>query len=140
DNTRREVETLRDSHLTYLYQPNRGVAAARNAGARIATGSHIIFLDHDDLLLPVALETCSSFMSNHPETGMAVVGYEVIDRLGRVLYEVRPWELKISLALDAWLLAPQAMPTQWILRRDWWVAVGGIDEGIKDGEDWDFGF
>ena len=41
--------------VTLVRQPNRGLAAARNAGAGRATGDAIFFLDADDELLPGAL-------------------------------------------------------------------------------------
>lgn len=46
DNSRADV------CLTYHYQPNGGVASARNLGARHATGEWIQFLDADDWIAP----------------------------------------------------------------------------------------
>lgn len=38
--------------VTVVHQPNEGLSAARNAGARIAGGSFLAFLDADDAVMP----------------------------------------------------------------------------------------
>ncbi|MFG2637240.1 CDP-glycerol glycerophosphotransferase family protein [Streptomyces sp. NPDC048362] len=46
----------RDSRVTPVHSPpSAGLSGARNAGMRAATGTYLLFLDGDDLLLPGAL-------------------------------------------------------------------------------------
>ena len=49
-----------------IRQPNAGSAAARNAGIAASWGSHVIFLDADDHLLPGAIETGLAQLDAHP--------------------------------------------------------------------------
>ena len=55
DQTSTVVTSISNPKLTYIYQENKGVCAARNLGASKATGKYLLFYDSDDLLLPTAL-------------------------------------------------------------------------------------
>ncbi len=42
--------------IHYLYQSNQGVSSARNAGAKVAQGEFLLFLDADDKIEPSYLK------------------------------------------------------------------------------------
>jgi glycosyltransferase involved in cell wall biosynthesis len=66
DNTAQIVHTF--PQVTYLYQKNRGVSAARNKGLRVMSGNMVTFLDHDDLMLVDSLQVRVDYFWENPRT------------------------------------------------------------------------
>lgn len=73
DQTRQLLESY--PQVTYYYQVNQGVSAARNRGAERATGDWLIFLDSDDELLPSALADFSKAIREKPSASILLGGY-----------------------------------------------------------------
>ncbi|OQA91401.1 MAG: Chondroitin synthase [Elusimicrobia bacterium ADurb.Bin231] len=70
DNTASVVENF-GSKVKYIYQKNRGQAAAFNVGFSVASGDIIAFLDSDDYWLPEKLRLVAEVFKKDPEIGMA---------------------------------------------------------------------
>lgn len=66
DNTKEVLLPYMD-RITYIYQSNKGVSAARNAGILAAKGEWIAFLDSDDEWLPNKLEAQLEDLVRYPE-------------------------------------------------------------------------
>ncbi|MEI6669947.1 MAG: glycosyltransferase family A protein [Acidobacteriota bacterium] len=141
DNTREVVARYRD-RVRYIYQENRGVSAARNAGIRIVQGSHIAFLDSDDLWVPGKLEAQMALFAEHPELGLVSCHSRFVDVHGvptqgdpsaiePPIAEGRP--LLRRLLLGNWLSGGSNA----VVRRAPLDAVGGFDERLSCAEDWD---
>lgn len=67
DNTRALAAALIE-HLPQariIDKPNGGLSSARNAGLRVATGEHTLFLDGDDVLIPEAIAQARMALDQH---------------------------------------------------------------------------
>jgi SAM-dependent methyltransferase len=64
--------------VRYIRQDNQGLSAARNKGLRESHGAYLVFLDADDRLLPIALETGMGCLQAHPECGFVSGHYSLM--------------------------------------------------------------
>jgi glycosyltransferase involved in cell wall biosynthesis len=70
DDTRQTLKKYA-GRITYRYQPNAGMNAARNAGLREANGRYVALLDSDDAWLPFKTALQLSVMEKLPDAGFA---------------------------------------------------------------------
>jgi glycosyltransferase involved in cell wall biosynthesis len=71
DDTDRILEPyVKTNQIRYFYQPNGGLASARNAGLKMAEGKYVALLDSDDLFLPKKIERQIEHLEDHPECGV----------------------------------------------------------------------
>jgi glycosyltransferase involved in cell wall biosynthesis len=113
--------------------PDRGQAAAINAGFRASGGEIMGWINADDMLLPGALAYVSRFFAARPEVDV-VYGHRVLlDEHDRDIgFWVTPRHSADSLQWLDWI--PQET-VFW--RRRVWEAVGEIDEEFALAFDWD---
>ncbi len=65
--------------IRYIRQANAGVAAARNAGIRISSGSLVAFLDADDVWAKRKLELQLAALTREPEAGLVCSDFSIVN-------------------------------------------------------------
>lgn len=122
--------------VTYLYQPNTGVSAARNRGIAAATWEWIAFLDSDDEWKPEKLERQMAALSEKPEYHLCHTN-EVWIRNGRRVNEGKRHEKSGGWIFQRCLPLCVVSPSATVVRRALLEELGGFDESFPVCEDYD---
>jgi glycosyltransferase involved in cell wall biosynthesis len=135
---------------------NQGTSAARNCGARHATCDLLLFLDHDDELLPGAIETLTDLLRTFAEARAAFADHTYINIASGVSYAnhhsaqpafarlrrvesrrasgaARLYDRPVYRAL----LHGNLLQQPWVIYRDTFNALGGFSTDVRYCEDWD---
>jgi glycosyltransferase involved in cell wall biosynthesis len=138
DNT---AEVLRQfgGRIRKVSQENSGVAAARNAGAAVATGEILAFLDADDLWLPTKLERQLARFTEEPDVGLVHCGIALIDgqdrAVGTRIDGMEGWVSREMLLLQHAVILGAGSTA--VIPLDIFQQVGGFDESLSTSADWD---
>lgn len=127
--------------IRYIKQDNGGVCAARNRGVAESTGEFIAFLDADDIWEPTKIEKQLAKFAEDEVIGLVHCGMREFDSdsgetvqlhlvggEGWVAADIALWERPVIVGPGGSI----------VVRRDVIEDVGGFDERLKNGEDWEF--
>jgi glycosyltransferase involved in cell wall biosynthesis len=129
------AEWLRSqTDLKAIDQENKGIATARNAGAAVARGEWLAFLDHDDLWAPDKLNVQAQFAKEHSEVGLLAARHV---RLGTSLRAPRraAWikgDLFVKAFSESFIHTSSVM-----IRHDVFQEVGGFPPRYRFADEFD---
>lgn len=139
DGSTEDVEAALSAYrhrLRLITTPHRGPSAARNEGIRVSQGTHIAFLDSDDVWLPEKLAVQTAFFRNMPRARICQT-QEIWIRNG---VRVNPMKKHEKLSgnifkncLDLCIVSPSAV----MLHRELFDRFGLFDESMQACEDYD---
>lgn len=125
-----------DERVRFLFQPRRGVAAARNLGIRDAQAPWIAFLDSDDEWHPEKLAAQLAYHRRHPACRISQTE-EIWIRNGRRIFPKRrhkkPSGMIFVPALALCLISPSSV----MVHREVFDRVGLFDESFPVCEDYE---
>ncbi len=124
-----------EGKILCLRQPNRGVAAARNAGFCASTGAFVTFLDDDDRIYPQKISRQVQQLAASPEAGFVHCRHDYMDARGSLLARggvLARGDVLVELLCGnfIWSGAP-------LIRRAVFEQAGGYNEQLSSAADYD---
>jgi glycosyltransferase involved in cell wall biosynthesis len=123
--------------ISYIYQENQGVAAARNRGIKEAKGDLIAFLDQDDFFLSDKLASQVALFRSSPSLGIVNSGWHLVNEQGKTISDITPWECFPKLDLETLIVYMPILPSAMMFARKWLELVGGFNSEFDSVDDSD---
>jgi glycosyltransferase involved in cell wall biosynthesis len=119
--------------ISVIEQPNRGPSAARNAGAAIAHGKYLAFLDSDDVWLTEKLVRTVGSLEANPSAVLAYSDFVAVDVPSRKC-TIQQWDLPATIT-EMLSGSPTLLTSTTVMRKEVFEACGGFCEQLRAFED-----
>ena len=140
DDSIKVIESFGDK-VKLIRQENGGVGKARNTGARNSNGDFLAFLDADDIWLPEKIEKQIAKFDVDTEIGLVHCGMREFNSVTGELIKIHLEGGEGWVATDLLLNEKPVVVGPGgsiVVKRKVYEDVGGFDENLKNGEDWEF--
>ncbi|MFC2166815.1 glycosyltransferase family A protein [Acidobacteriota bacterium] len=126
--------------IKYLYQENKGLAAARNTGILNSNGKYLAFLDDDDLFESEKLEIQVKELEDNPNLGFVFSDYfsfEAKNPARKKLISTKLRNVKRDELANYYFIDQDLAVSSFLVRRKSINKVGLFDESLEVTEDVD---
>ncbi len=135
-------------HATYIYQKNKGQAAAVNTGLRATRGEYVGFCDQDDWWLPEKLKRQVAFLDAHPDIDLVYCDAFLGDGKGTVMETTWMQSRQVSFCAGSYQQCAArlfkrnfiAAPLVVLMRRSIFDRQGLLNERFSSAYDYDYWF
>ncbi len=128
------IRNYKDRFKHWRSHPDAGQSAAINEGVRMADAEqYVCWVNADDMVMPDRLINLARFLDEHRQCVAAHGRGEIIDEGGSVIgmHYSRPFSLRIFASCNT-ICQPASL-----IRRSAWEVVGGVNETLHFGMDYD---
>lgn len=139
DNTEEVVRSFDDERIRYVrHEQNKGAAAARNTGIKLAIGDYIAFQDSDDVWLPRKLEKqMCVFLNDSSDLGVVYTSlWQIDDSEGTYQPSSNVRKREGNLHEELLKMNFVSMPTA-VVRKECFEKAGLFDESMPRLQEWD---
>ena len=114
---------------TFRHKNNKGPSAARNLASSMARGKYLFFMDTDDIIEPTYIEKCVLFLETHPE-------FSIVNSYSVGFQDEEYWWSQ-GFNTPSHFIDENLVTGRLLYRKSDFDQLGGYDESLRYGEDWD---
>ena len=137
DNTLPVIHQLKNDRIRVFSFENSGPQKSRNRGIEQAHGEYIALIDADDLWTPDKLASQLEALQNTPAAAVAYSWTDIIDETGQVIQSTARSQAQGDIFAELLKHNFLANGSNPLIKAEAMRAVGGFDEAILAGQDWD---
>ena len=137
DGTLEIIDSIKDPRIKVFSYPNAGPNPSRNRGIAQAKGECIAFIDADDLWKPDKLSSQLQALQTNSQAAVAYSWTDYIDESSQFLRRGSHTKLTGDVFENLLLINFLETGSNPLIRQEALATVGGFDETLTHGEDWD---